>query len=164
MYIYRGCAKFFCTKMALAPALGEPCAFFARFLRVSCATSPVWVAGFKLPQSSPQTRKLNLNRRVLGRSPYLLYNIIYIYIYTCNPRTFISWWVLYPIDGFAFLQKLADLRRHPREAEADACWSASWALINNRLSKHRYSLHYVYVYVYVYVYECVHIYNIYTCI
>ena len=28
--LYGGCAKFFGTKMALAPALGEPCAFLAR--------------------------------------------------------------------------------------------------------------------------------------
>ena len=30
IYIYNGCAKFFSTKMALAPALGEPGAFLAR--------------------------------------------------------------------------------------------------------------------------------------
>ena len=30
IYIYGDCAKFFCTKMALAPALGEPCEFLAR--------------------------------------------------------------------------------------------------------------------------------------
>ena len=28
--VYGGCAKFFCTKMTLAPALGEPCAFLVR--------------------------------------------------------------------------------------------------------------------------------------
>ena len=30
-------------------------------------------AGFKLPQIAPQTRKLNLNRRALERSPYTVY-------------------------------------------------------------------------------------------
>ena len=42
----------------LRKTLGRPCAKLAR-------------CRFKLPQSSPQTGKLNLNRRVLERSPYV---------------------------------------------------------------------------------------------
>ena len=49
----------------------KPCAGLARNLRD---------AGFKLPQSSLQTRKLNLNRRVLERCPYDVYIYLYMYI------------------------------------------------------------------------------------
>ena len=51
----------------------KPCAGLARNLRD---------AGFKLPQSSLQTRKLNLNRRVLERCPYDVYIYIFIHVYS----------------------------------------------------------------------------------
>ena len=50
-HTYGGCAKFFCTKMALAPALGEPCAFLAQPLSrltfwLSIFSCPVFVLVF----------------------------------------------------------------------------------------------------------------------
>ena len=46
-----GCAKFFCAKVALAPALGEPCAFLARpqyclIFRFCMFSCPVFVRNF----------------------------------------------------------------------------------------------------------------------